>query len=169
MFPGLYERIGGFFINFLPESFSSVKAHFLRRSGARIGKNCYIDHDVWIRVPWKHLEIGDNVVISKGVVITTAGGIRIEENVVIGYGAKILTANHRIPPVPGRIRFSGHECSPITIRSDAWIGANSVVLPGATVGIGAVVGAGAVVTKDIPDYEIWGGVPAKAIRRRETE
>ncbi len=47
-----------------------------------------------------------------------------------------------------------------------WIGANSVIMPSITIGNGAVVGAGAVVTKDVPDYAIVAGVPAKVIKYR---
>lgn len=57
----------------------------------------------------------------------------------------------------------------VTIGDDVWIGTNAVILPGAKIGKGAVVGAGAVVTKDIPPYEIWGGVPAKLIKYRFDE
>ena len=55
---------------------------------------------------------------------------------------------------------------PCEIGSDAWIGANAVILRGVKVGIGSVVGAGAVVTSDIPDFAVFGGVPAKLIRYR---
>ena len=54
----------------------------------------------------------------------------------------------------------------MVIEDEVWIGANSVILQGVTVGYGSVVAAGAVVTKDIPKMEIWGGVPAKKIKDR---
>lgn len=54
----------------------------------------------------------------------------------------------------------------IVIGNDVWIGANAVILPGVTIGDGAVIGAGAVVTRDVPDYAIVVGVPAKVIRKR---
>ncbi|HDZ8876661.1 hypothetical protein J4G66_16215 [Aeromonas dhakensis] len=54
----------------------------------------------------------------------------------------------------------------IKIGNDVWIGANAIILPGVTIGDGAVVGAGAVVTRDVPDYAIVVGVPAKVIRQR---
>ena len=52
---------------------------------------------------------------------------------------------------------------PVTIKNDVWIGANTTILGGVTIGKGVIVGAGAVVTKDVPDYTIVGGVPAKEI------
>lgn len=53
------------------------------------------------------------------------------------------------------------------LREYAFLGVNSVVMPGVTIGKGAVVGAGAVVTKNVPDYEIWAGVPAEKISERD--
>ena len=55
---------------------------------------------------------------------------------------------------------------PAIIENDVWLAANVVVKQGVSIGTGAVIGAGSVVTKDIPPYEIWGGVPAKFIRKR---
>lgn len=54
----------------------------------------------------------------------------------------------------------------VIIKNDVWIGANSVIMPGITIGHGAIIGAGAVVTKDVPDYAIVAGVPAKVIKYR---
>lgn len=56
---------------------------------------------------------------------------------------------------------------PVTIGSDVWIGANSVILPGRTIGNGAVIGAGSVVTHDVPPYEVWAGNPAIKIGERK--
>ncbi len=57
----------------------------------------------------------------------------------------------------------------VVIGHDVWIGFNATILSGITIGNGAVVAAGAVVTKNIPEYEIWGGNPAKFIRSRFTK
>lgn len=62
--------------------------------------------------------------------------------------------------------MKSHVGKQTIISDDVWVGANAIILNGANIGVGAVVGAGAVVTKDIPCYEIWGGVPAKKIRDR---
>lgn len=55
----------------------------------------------------------------------------------------------------------------VVIENDVWIGMRVVIMPGVKVGNGVVIGAGAVVTKDIPDYAIVGGVPAKIIKFRK--
>jgi acetyltransferase-like isoleucine patch superfamily enzyme len=56
---------------------------------------------------------------------------------------------------------------PVTIKDYVFIGPRAIILPNVTIGKGAVVAAGAVVTKDIPDFEVWGGVPAKKISDRQ--
>jgi len=62
--------------------------------------------------------------------------------------------------------FDWRASTPITIGHDTWIGHGAIIMPGVTVGTGAIVGSGAVVTKDVPDFAIAVGVPAKTIRRR---
>lgn len=61
----------------------------------------------------------------------------------------------------------GNSFGPVTIGDYVFIGPRAIILPGVTIGNGAIVAAGAVVTKDIPDYEVWGGVPAKKISDRK--
>lgn len=69
------------------------------------------------------------------------------------------------PTLP--IQFSGRPTQQHTvIGDDAWLGHGVIVMRGVTIGDGAIVAAGAVVTRDVPDYEIWGGVPARRIRSR---
>jgi len=61
------------------------------------------------------------------------------------------------------------EMKSVTLGNDVWVGANALILGGITVGHGAVIAAGAVVTKDVPDYAVVGGVPAKVIKYRFPE
>ncbi|MFM5662154.1 CatB-related O-acetyltransferase [Aeromonas veronii] len=59
-----------------------------------------------------------------------------------------------------------NEFLPTTIGNDVWIGANVIILDGCSIGNGSIIAAGSVVTKSVPDFEIWGGVPAKKIKNR---
>lgn len=93
--------------------------------------------------------------------------VEIEPYVMLAPGVSVIGGDHRfdIPGVP--IIFSGRpELKSTVIEADAWIGTNAIILAGIRIGRGAIVGAGAVVNKDIPSYEIYGGVPAKKIGDR---
>ena len=85
---------------------------------------------------------------------------------MIGPFCHILSGNHRFDRRDIPVRKQGHDIAPVAIEDDVWLGTHVVVLPGVTIGKGAIVAAGAVVNKDIPAYEIWGGVPAKFIKER---
>lgn len=100
--------------------------------------------------------IGDNVTIKSGVYIWD--GTRISNNVFIG--PNVTFTNDKMP----RSKVYPDEFSRITIEEHASIGANATLLPGITIGKYAMVGVGAVVTKDVPDYEVVVGAPAKVVR-----
>ena len=87
--------------------------------------------------------------------------ITIGDNVKITSGVKILT-HYLDPSVPG-VHFRNGE---VKIEDNVFIGVNSIICNSVTIGKGAVIGAGSVVTKDIPPYEVWAGVPAKFIKKR---
>jgi acetyltransferase-like isoleucine patch superfamily enzyme len=89
---------------------------------------------------------------------------------MIGPRVSIVGGDHIYdkPGVP--IIFSGRPEIPATIiERDSWIGCGAILIAGARIGRGAIVAAGAVVTRDVPDYEIYGGVPAKKIGDRFSE
>ncbi len=118
-------------------------------------------------MPPKNLIVGDQVDFAKDVQITTGGKIIIGDRVLIGYGTKILSSNHKIPSDRQKIFYAGHKHEQVTIERDVWIGANSIILPGVQIGEGAVIAAGSIVTKNVKPFTIVAGVPAKQIKERE--
>jgi acetyltransferase-like isoleucine patch superfamily enzyme len=90
----------------------------------------------------------------------------IGDDVLIGAYCYLASANHRFESLGAPIGSQGYEVKEVEIGRGAWLGAHVIVLPGVRIGENAVVGAGAVVTRDIPDGEIWAGVPAKHLRSR---
>ncbi|MFF3976539.1 sugar O-acetyltransferase [Streptomyces sp. NPDC001828] len=123
--------------------------------------------DVDIRPPF-HMDlgfrthIGDRVFINFGAVLEDIAEIRIEDDVLIGPGVRVLTPTHPVNPDLRRQKWESAE--PITIGRNAWIGGAAVILPGVTIGENSVIGAGAVVVKDIPAHTVAVGNPARPIR-----
>jgi len=117
----------------------------------KIGKNCKIDAYVYIE---EGVEIGNNVKIRPFTFIPT--GVKIEDDVFIGPG--VIFTNDKYPRVKGKWKLLK-----TTVKKGASIGAKTVILPGITIGKYTLIGAGSVITKDIPDYAIATGNPAKII------
>jgi len=114
------------------------------------------------------IRIGDNVSFNSNVMVNAdiGGEIIIENSVLIGPNVVMRASNHRYDNINAPIKGQGHNAGKIIIKEGSWIGSNVVILADVVIGKGAIVGAGAVVTKDVPDFEIAGGVPAKSIGSR---
>ncbi|RKY70352.1 MAG: acyltransferase [Candidatus Latescibacterota bacterium] len=114
-----------------------------------------------------NLVLGNRVWVNTNVYLSGEGGLLIEDGVLIGPGAKILSAGHGIDGLPENIIDHALTYGTTRICQGAWIGAGAGVLEGVTVGKGAVVGAGAVVTRNIPPFAIAVGNPARFLRWRK--
>jgi acetyltransferase-like isoleucine patch superfamily enzyme len=156
-------------IFFLPRYrlFNFVKSIFLRLVwGAEVGRQVVYYSGVRI-FTGRNLVVGNQVNFAKGVQVYTDGGVTIGDRTLIGFNSLIVSGNHIIPKDRTESIFnSGSDRKPVIIGSDVWIGANCTILPGVNIGEGAVLAAGAVVTKDVKEYTIVGGVPAKVIAVR---
>tara|TARA_Y100000766_G_C18888879_1_gene597384 strand:+ start:790 stop:1347 length:558 start_codon:yes stop_codon:yes gene_type:complete len=125
----------------------------------------------------KSISIGNNLSMANNVILDAndSFGIYIGNFVSISDGTYFRSANH-IYNIPNKkIQEQGHECAEIeflndkfsiVIEDDVWIGARVVLISGAYVGRGSVILSGSVVNKNIPEYEVWGGVPCKFISKR---
>lgn len=109
--------------------------------------------------------IGDYTRI--GIHCTVIGPVCIGNHVNLAQGITVTALNHNFEDTTKRIDEQGVSTKPVVIGDDVWIGANTVILPGVTIGHHVVVAAGAVVTKDVPDNCVVGGVPAKVIKNVE--
>ncbi len=105
-----------------------------------------------------YVTIGSGCVIMNGCLMMSAGGITIDDNVMIAANCQLISNNH--DPYERMVI----TCRPVHICQGAWIGAGSTILPGVTVGRYAIVGANSTVTHDIPDYAVAVGIPAKVVK-----
>lgn len=125
--------------------------------GARsyIAGFAYVTHDV---------TIGDDCTINPYAVVR--GKVSIGDGGRIASHASVIGVNHDHHDTSRPIFEQGEIAIGITIGDDVWIGANAVVVDGVTIGSHAIVGAGAVVTRDVPEWAIVGGNPARVLRDR---
>ncbi|MDU0325001.1 DapH/DapD/GlmU-related protein [Clostridium butyricum] len=106
------------------------------------------------------MTIGNKVFANHNLTIMSAGGIILEDGVMIGPHASLLTVNH------DENDLHIIMCKQIVIKKGAWIGAKAIIMPGVTIGEGAIVGSGAVVTHDVARDTIVGGNPARVISKK---
>lgn len=128
------------------------------KSNLEIGCNC-----IFRKKDINNIFIGNNTIIGNHVEINCESDMSIGNNVLIASGTIITDVNHKINAF-GLERTYGIISKSIIIEEDVWIGAKSIILQGLVIGKGSVVAAGSVVTKNIPAYQVWGGIPAKFIK-----
>ena len=141
--------------------FNSYRIFLLRIFGAKIGKGCKISAKMKIWAPW-NLEVGDLVAIGFDAFIYNPGKIVLENKITISQRAHLCSASHDITKKANPL-----ITTPITIKNQAWIAADTFVGMGVTIGKGAVVGARACVYKNVEPWTVVGGNPAKFIKKRE--
>jgi acetyltransferase-like isoleucine patch superfamily enzyme len=110
------------------------------------------------------IQIGDRCGISN-VIICAREQIIIGNDVALGAGCRIFDTDFHSIDFDERKADINIPSKPVEIKDKAFIGSNALIMKGVTIGEGAVIGAHAVVTKNVGDYEIWGGNPAKCIKK----
>ena len=140
------------------EYFSLMRELFYNQ----IGDNSIVYNQLTVVCP-KNVKIGKNVTVMNGALMMSAGGITIEDNVLIAANVQLISNNH--DPYDRYVI----TCKPILIKEGALIGAGATILPGVTIGKYAIIGANSVVSRDIPDFGVAIGTPAKVIKYLDKE
>src|ERR1017187_1702220 len=143
-----------------PLSLSPLKRSVLRAFGARVGIGVTIKPQVKITFPWK-LTIGDHVWLGEECWLLNLDQIIIGNNVCISQRAFLCTGSHNY-----KLPTFDLVVKPITLQDGSWIGADSWVGPGVSIGTHAVLTAGSVASKNLEPYGIYRGNPAALLKQR---
>ena len=144
---------------FTPEYDALVKDLF----GDNIGEGSHVSAPISGACVSTKLKIGKNTFINSNLLAMARGGITIGDNVQIAANVQLISNNH--DPYDRMVL----TCKPVVIEEGVWIGAGATILPGVRVGKHAIVGAMTVVTKDVPDYGVAVGNPARVVKFLEPE
>ncbi|MDG5471370.1 DapH/DapD/GlmU-related protein [Jeotgalibacillus sp. ET6] len=113
----------------------------------------------------RNISLGNNSGI--GIDAELSSDIYIGSNVMMGPECRIYTQNHSFQNKNIPMYMQGFSTvKPVHIDDDVWIGSRVIILPGVKVGKGSIIGAGSVVTKDVPEYSVVAGNPAKVVKYR---
>ena len=138
---------------------------FRPRDAKRVGEGCfYLDFIIWLN--GDRAELGDRVAFNYGCFVNAYGGLTVGDGATFGPYTMLHTANHHYTDLTQPIVDQGWESRPVEVGSGSWIGMGVVILPGVRIGEECVVGAGSVVAKDLEDYCVAVGAPAKPIKSR---
>ncbi|MBK7653151.1 MAG: acyltransferase [Flammeovirgaceae bacterium] len=165
MFFFLYNVFGKFLPRTtMPYSFGSrhIRAYLVKNFIDACGANLRIEPGVTLSpmvAIGSHCFIGENCRLQ--------GKVILGNDALIAQNVNMVAFNHRFERLDIPIRSQGENFGTIKINDDVWIGVNAIILNNVSIGNHAVIGAGSVVTRDVPDWAIVGGVPAKIIRYRE--
>jgi acetyltransferase-like isoleucine patch superfamily enzyme len=137
----------------------------------KIGHDCTLEHNIHFKHdgPFssrKSIIIGNHCFIGANVEFNIVKKLEIKDNVLIASGTKIVDHNHGILKDLCMNIQPAKDIDEILIEEDVWIGFNSVLLPGSKIRKGAILAAQSVLNKEMGEYEIWAGVPAKKIGMR---
>jgi acetyltransferase-like isoleucine patch superfamily enzyme len=137
-----------------------LRGFLLRPAFKRCGRNLQVARRVTINFP-SRVEIGRDVYFATGCWLHARGGVVVEDEVMIGPYAVLISADHM--QIDGSYRRGPSRLAPILLCRGSWVAAHASVTSGVVIGPGALLAANSVATHDIPPFAIAGGVPARVI------
>ncbi|KAA3657423.1 MAG: acyltransferase [Chloroflexi bacterium] len=152
------------------DDYVMIDASGAGENGVRINDQVIVSRNCVVQGKTGYVHIGKKADIGCNTMITSATGISIGKYVLIGGNCYIGGGRYFADKLDVPMMMQGvFSKGPVIIEDDVWLGANVTVLDGVRIGKGSIIGAGAVVTKDIPDYKIAVGMPARVIGDRQAK
>lgn len=130
---------------------------FTLGAGSKIEDFCVVNNGVG------DVLIGSNTLV--GVSSVLIGPVTLGSNIILAQHVVLSGLNHGYQEIDTPIRYQSVTTHPIVVGDDCWIGANSVITAGVTIGRHSVVAGGSVVTRDVPPYSVVGGNPARILKQ----
>ena len=128
------------------------------------GKNFFCGHGCFVASK-NRISIGNNFYMGNNCHL--ASNLTTGDNVMLGSSVAFVGGDHKIDDKDVLLNSSGRDTLKTTIIKDnVWIGHGAIIMHGVTIEKGSIIAAGSVVTKNVPEYSIWGGNPAKLIKQR---
>ncbi len=153
--------------SYISRALKITPRHIELGDGASVGKNCRIEGitryagETFDPV----ISLGSSVSIEQNLHLTCARSVAIGDNTAIAANVSITDIRHPYEDIDTPVERQKIEVDPVRIGPDCKIFNNAVILPGVTIGRHVVVGANSVVVRDLPDYCVVSGCPAKIIRK----
>lgn len=152
---GLLQQLNATLGTDVPGRVEILTALFGKQTDVTIQPPFYCDYG-------SNISLGSRVFINFNCVILDVASVIVGDRVLLGPNVQIYAATH---PLQSRGRQQGREAGrPVRIGDDVWIGGGAIICPGVSIGACSVIGAGSVVTRDIPEYALAAGNPAKVKR-----
>lgn len=141
------------------------KKYWYKKLGMILDENARIYGDLKVVGSYSNIVLNKNAEITTSCFLLAKDKIIIGENSTLAYQVTVLTSAYPNGPYNKLAKIYPRLEAPVVIGENSWIGARALILPGITIGNFCVVAAGAVVTKDVPDYTVVAGVPAKEVKK----
>ncbi|NQY63770.1 MAG: acyltransferase [Alteromonadaceae bacterium] len=145
--------------------FGSWSVFRVSRGSIKLSSGVWIEEMSLCHCEGGEISIGCRTFLNRFVTIVSRVKIGIGKDVLIGDNVSIYDHDHQTDQKGILYSKQGFVCEAIKIDDNVWIGSHSVILKGVNIGKNSVIAAGSVVTNSIPSGELWGGVPAKFIKR----
>ena len=185
LYPGLFKATGGGLIigrnvvirnprnialgnNVTIDDNSLIDGRGAGEQGVVIEDDVIVNRNCMIQAKAGPVRLGSRTTIGSNSVIVSMAGVEFGEAVLVAGNCYFSAGAYHVDDTTSAVMDQGaYSKGPIIIDDNSWIGTGAIILDGVRVGKGAIVGAGAVVTKDVPDFAIVAGIPARVIRTRE--